>query len=73
MSISTVSNIEFPHRLNPDSTIRSICPRCSATIGASMWEADLERMEMEHVCKRLGRPVFEERGPMKEYHRTSGH
>jgi hypothetical protein len=41
---------KIPHRANRDGTIDSICPRCYATIGTSMWEAELERMEAAHVC-----------------------
>jgi hypothetical protein len=40
----------YPHRPNGDGTIDSICPRCFLTIGCSTWEADLEYMELRHVC-----------------------
>jgi hypothetical protein len=48
-------NMKIPHRTNPDGTIDAICPRCFATIGTSMWESDLERLEAAHTCdvKRL--------------------
>ena len=41
----------YPHRVNHDGTIDSICPRCFATIGSSTCEADLERLESRHVCE----------------------
>jgi hypothetical protein len=41
----------FPHRINRDGTIDSICSRCYVTIGTSTTEADLERIEMTHVCE----------------------
>jgi hypothetical protein len=41
---------EFPHRMNKDGTIDSICPRCFTTIGCSTWEAELDRMEAAHKC-----------------------
>lgn len=47
-----VAQSKFPHRMNKDGTIDSICPRCYATIGTSTWEADLERIEAGHVCER---------------------
>jgi len=42
---------EFPHRMNKDGTIDSICPRCFATVGCSTWEADLDRLEAAHICE----------------------
>jgi hypothetical protein len=44
-------HFEFPHRMNKDGTIDSVCPRCFVTIGCSTWEADLDRMEAAHVCE----------------------
>jgi len=44
-------HFEFPHRMNRDGTIDSICPRCFSTIGRSTWEADLDRMEAAHLCE----------------------
>ena len=41
---------EFPHRSNKDGTIDSICPYCFITIGTATWEADLEQLEIIHVC-----------------------
>jgi hypothetical protein len=43
--------VHFPHRLNHNGTIDSICPKCFATIGTSMWEADLDRSESRHICE----------------------
>lgn len=51
---------EFPHRMNKDGTIDSICPRCYATIGTSTREADLKRMEAAHVCEPSRLSHFEE-------------
>jgi len=45
------ANFEFPHRMNEDGTIDSICPLCFVTIGCSTWEADLDRMEAAHICE----------------------
>lgn len=42
---------EFPHRMNKDGTIDSICPRCFAKVGCSTWEADLDRLEAAHTCE----------------------
>ena len=44
--------LEFPHRMNADGTINSICPHCYATVATSTWEAELERAELEHTCER---------------------
>jgi hypothetical protein len=44
-------HFEFPHRMNEDGTIDSICPHCFVTIGCSTWEADLDRMEAAHICE----------------------
>ncbi|WP_109488255.1 hypothetical protein [Occallatibacter savannae] len=43
-------HFEFPHRMNKDGTIDSVCPRCFATVGCSTWEAELERLEAAHSC-----------------------
>jgi hypothetical protein len=51
----------YPHRMNQDGTIDSICPRCYATIGTSTWEADLERIESSHVCEPARLSYFEDR------------
>ena len=40
----------FTRRLNDDATIDSICPRCFATVGPCLLEADLEKAEQDHVC-----------------------
>jgi hypothetical protein len=49
-----------PHRTNRDGTIDAICPRCFATIGTSMWEAELERLEAAHVCDANRVEYFED-------------
>ena len=52
MSVNrSTNNSEFPHRMNKDGTIDSICPRCFVTLGRSTWEADLDRMEAAHLCQ----------------------
>ena len=43
-------NAHFPHRMNRDSTIDSICPHCYITIGTSSRESDLAAMEAAHIC-----------------------
>ena len=43
--------MKFPHRPNCDGTIDSICDRCFVTIGTSIVESDLERLEAAHVCE----------------------
>lgn len=75
-----VAQPRFPHRMNKDGTIDSICPRCYATIGTSTWEADLERIEAGHVCdaSRLShfddqrrKPVLRQEPPSKESRRMA--
>lgn len=44
-------HFDFPHRMNKDGTIDSICPHCFVTIGCSTWEADLDRIEAAHICE----------------------
>jgi len=51
---------EFPHRMNKNGVIDSICRRCFATIGSSTWEADLERIEAAHVCEPTRLASFKE-------------
>lgn len=51
MSANHVVHFEFPHRMNKNGTIDSVCPRCFVTVGCSTWEADLDRMEAAHVCE----------------------
>lgn len=50
ISSSISPRLEYPHRVNHDGTLDSICPRCYLTIATSTWEADLERAEALHVC-----------------------
>ena len=61
MSIDRSANFEFPHRMNKDGTIDSICPRCFVTLGRSTWEADLDRMEAAHLCQPAIPASFRER------------
>jgi len=53
--------IEYPHRANKDGTIDSICPLCYVTLGTSHFEADLERMEVKHICNPARLHYLEER------------
>jgi hypothetical protein len=41
----------FPHRLNDDGTIDSICDSCFATVATATVEADLESLEATHLCE----------------------
>lgn len=43
--------MHFPHRVNSDGTIDSICKHCFVTVGSSTSESDLQRLEAEHVCE----------------------
>lgn len=43
--------MHFPHRVNSDGTIDSICPHCFVTVGSSTSESNLERLEAEHLCE----------------------
>jgi hypothetical protein len=43
--------MQFPHRVNIDGTIDSICQRCFATVGSAMVESDLASMEAAHICE----------------------
>lgn len=49
MPVSSASS-QFPHRTNQNGVIDSICPHCFVTIGSSNCEADLEKIELAHVC-----------------------
>jgi hypothetical protein len=42
----------FPHRLNSDGSIDSICPKCFKTVGTADLEAKLHLLESTHVCPR---------------------
>lgn len=44
------SRLTFAHRNNPDGTTDSICRQCFTTVFTSIWEAELERAERDHVC-----------------------
>ena len=40
----------FAHRNNPDGTCDTICSRCFQTIATVRDEAELPRIESQHVC-----------------------
>ncbi len=40
----------FPHRLNPDETRDSICPKCLRTIATEDRASDLGAAEKSHSC-----------------------
>jgi hypothetical protein len=42
----------FPHRLNRDGTVDSICRSCFATIARERDKAELARCEAIHVCEQ---------------------
>ena len=50
----------FPHRVNRDETVDSICPFCFVTIGTASVEADLAQMEAAHVCEPARRRHYGE-------------
>ncbi len=41
----------FPHRLNKDKTVDSICPRCYRTIASTRDSRDLNNQEQAHTCE----------------------
>ncbi|MBS1804408.1 MAG: hypothetical protein JST28_13660 [Acidobacteria bacterium] len=41
----------FPHRINSDGTIDSICDQCFITVATSTHESDLAHLEAEHTCE----------------------
>jgi hypothetical protein len=43
-------HLKFAHRLIPDGTVDSICPRCFVTVASAANEADLVLKEQLHVC-----------------------
>jgi hypothetical protein len=64
----------YPHRMNTDGTIDSICPRCYVTIASSTWEAELEVMEADHVCEPGRLSYYEEQRqkiPVQDYPTTA--
>lgn len=40
----------YPHRLNPDGSIDSICLRCFATVATAMDVRELHSYDKAHVC-----------------------
>ena len=45
------SSMPFPHRVNGDGTVDSICDVCFATVGTSRSEEDLASFEASHLCE----------------------
>ena len=45
------TGMPFPHRVNSDGTIDSICDQCFATIATSSLESDLASLEATHICE----------------------
>lgn len=43
--------MSFPHRINSDGTIDSICDRCFMTVGTSTTESELPVHEAAHACE----------------------
>lgn len=43
--------MSFPHRINSDGTIDSICNQCFLTVATSTTESDLKQSEASHVCE----------------------
>jgi hypothetical protein len=41
----------YPHRINKDKTVDSICPRCYRTIASTRDSWDLGKQEQEHQCE----------------------
>ena len=41
----------FPHRINSDGTIDSICDQCFVTVGTSTAEPELKELEAAHACE----------------------
>lgn len=41
----------FPHRINSDGTIDSICDQCFVTVATSTEEPDLQQFEAAHICE----------------------
>lgn len=66
MILPLPQNREYPHRTNKDGTIDSICPDCYRILATSTWEAELERLEADHVCEgRL--PAYLEMRPLTPF------
>jgi hypothetical protein len=43
---------QFVHRPNVEGSFTSICARCFGTAGSGKVEAELEKAEKQHVCKK---------------------
>jgi hypothetical protein len=58
----------FPHRLNPDGSVDSICPKCLKTVATKRSEVELTACEASHTCGGLNlgytlRPEDQRRRP----------
>ena len=69
--------MQYPHRLNPDGVVDSICPRCYVTVGSSTSENNLANLEAKHVCDPALLRYYQEAGehakkaPQNELHNRS--
>ena len=43
---------KFPHRVNSDGTIDSICPDCFVTVASAENDDSLMKFERMHVCRK---------------------
>jgi hypothetical protein len=50
MARKSVSFAQFFYRVNPDSTIDSICGYCFETVATANTQADLRSLESDHHC-----------------------
>lgn len=59
----------FPHRHNKDGSYDSICISCYATIASVRNEAELAKLEQDHVCEMVFlNPISQPSGvPGKHY------
>ena len=60
ISVMPIGFLMFAHRYNPDRTCDSICSRCFRTIATVRDQAELPKIESQHVCdphilERFGR------------------
>ena len=63
----------FPHRVNGDGTIDSICDHCFATVGTSSSEEDLARSEASHLCEPARVAYYEQLDPTERRPPASDH
>lgn len=48
-----ITAVSFVRRVNPDSTIDSICLSCFRTVATAQQESDLVEKENGHTCRPL--------------------